>query len=148
MPDINEWDDYLIRFKGSEHDDLGKHLFNFHRCMLEHEFVHKDVLIKMFKFSLEGDAREWCQSLPAASIHSLKDFHDAFNEYYEKSYLSHLILGDCCKKFAVYIQQMMDSFSCNESGEDMIKRESKDKSKYFTVVDEIFSLLFPKKKAF
>jgi hypothetical protein len=140
VPDRNEWDDYLLRFRGSEHDDPGKHLFNFHRCMLEHDFVHEDVLIKMFKFSLEGDAREWCKSLPTTSIHSLKDFHDAFNAYYEKSYLSHLILGDYCKKFAFYIQQMIESFSCDESGEDLIKRESKDKSEYFAVVDEIFSL--------
>jgi hypothetical protein len=98
--DRNEWDYYLSRFKGSEHDDPGKHLFNFHRCMLEHEFVHEDVLIKIFKFYLEGDAHKWCKSLSAASIHYLKDFHDAFNTYYEKIYPSHLVLDDCCKKFA------------------------------------------------
>jgi hypothetical protein len=101
--DRNEWDYYLLRFRGSEHDDPGKHLFNFHRCMIEHDFVHKYVLIKMFKFYLEGDAPEWCKSLHAASIHSLKDFHNVFNAYYVKSYLSHLILGHCCKKFAFYI---------------------------------------------
>jgi hypothetical protein len=140
VSDRNEWDDYLLRFRGSEHDDLGKNLFNFHRCMLEHDFVHKDILIKMFKFYLEGDAHEWCKYLPVASIHSLKDFHDAFNAYYKKSYLSHLILGNCCKKFAFYIQQMIEYFSCDDSGEDLIKRESKDKREYFAVVDEIFSL--------
>jgi hypothetical protein len=129
VPAINEWDDYLPRFRGSKHDEPGKHLFNFHVCMLEHDFVHEDVLIKMFKFSLEGDAREWCQSLPAASIHSLKDFHDAFTSYYEKIYLSHLVLDDCCKKFAFYIQHVIESFSCDESGKDLIERESEDKNK-------------------
>jgi hypothetical protein len=140
VPAINEWDDYLPRFRGSKHDHPGEHLLKFHICMLEHGFFHEDVLIKMFKFSLEEDAREWCQSLPAASIHSLKDFHDAFNSYYEKIYLSHLILDDCCKKFAFHIQQMIESSSCDESGEDLIERESEDRSEYFANVDEIFSL--------
>jgi hypothetical protein len=68
----NKWDDYLPRFRGSEHDEPGKHLFNFHVCILEHDFVHKDFLINMFKFSLEGYARECCQSLPSINIHCLK----------------------------------------------------------------------------
>jgi hypothetical protein len=124
VPAINEWDDYLPRFRGSKHDHPGKHLFNFHICMLEHNFVHEDVLIKMFRFSLEEDAREWCQSLPAASIHSLKDFHDAFNLYYKEIYMSHLILDDCCKKFASHIEKMIESSSCDESGEGLSERGS------------------------
>ena len=67
--------------------------------MLEHGFVHEDVLIKLFKFSLEGNAREWCQSLPAVSIHSLKDFHVAFNSYYEKIYSADLLFLECCHEF-------------------------------------------------
>jgi hypothetical protein len=137
---INECDDYLPRFIGSKHDHPGEHLLKLHICMIEHGFFHEDVLIKMFKFSLEEDAREWCQSLHAASIHSLKDFHDDFNSYYENIYLSHLILDDCCKKFALHIQQRIESSSCNESGEDLIERESEDRSEYFENVDEIFSL--------
>jgi hypothetical protein len=74
-------DDYLSRFRGSKHDDPGKHLLKFHVCMLEHDFFHKDVWIKMFGFSLEEDALDWCLSLPTAIIHPLKDFHDAFNSY-------------------------------------------------------------------
>jgi hypothetical protein len=35
---------------------------------------------------------------------------------------------------------MIESFSCDESGKDLIKRESKDKSEYFAIVDESFSL--------
>jgi len=96
VPTINEWDDYLPRFRGSKYDHPGEHLFNFHQCMLEHGFVHEDVLIKLFKFSLEGNAREWCQSLPAVSIHSLKDFHVAFNSYYEKIYSADLLFLECC----------------------------------------------------
>jgi hypothetical protein len=96
VPTINEWGDYLPRFRGSKYDHPGEHLFNFHECMLEHGFVHEDVLIKLFKFSLEGNAREWCQSLPAVSIHSLKDFHAAFNSYYEKIYSADLLFPECC----------------------------------------------------
>jgi hypothetical protein len=96
VPTINEWGDYLPRFRGSKYDHPGEHLFNFHECMLEHGFVHEDVLIKLFKFSLEGNAREWCQSLPAVSIHSLKDFHVAFNSYYEKIYSADLLFPECC----------------------------------------------------
>ena len=139
---INEWDDYLSRFRGSKHDNPSKHLFNFHRCILENDFVHRDVLIKMFKFSLEEDAREWCQSLPATSIHSLKEFHDAFNSYYKKIYLSCIILDDCCKNFAFHIQQMIESSSCNDFGEDLIERESEDKSEYFANMDGKISLYF------
>jgi hypothetical protein len=29
------------------------------------------ILMKMFKYYLEGNAREWCRSLPAPSIFSL-----------------------------------------------------------------------------
>jgi hypothetical protein len=35
---------------------------------------HEDVLLKMFMFSLAGDAREWYFSLPPASISSLGNF--------------------------------------------------------------------------
>jgi hypothetical protein len=92
--------------------------------MLEHNFVHEDVLIKMFIFPLEEDACEWCQSLPAASINSLKDFHDAFKLYYKDIYMSHRILDDYCKKFASHIEQMIESSSCDESGEGLSERGS------------------------
>jgi hypothetical protein len=79
---INEWDDYLPRFRGSKHDHPGNHLLKFHICILEHGILHEDFIINMFTFSLEEDAREWCQYLLTASIHSLKDFHEAFNSHF------------------------------------------------------------------
>jgi len=137
---INEWDDYLMRFRGSKHDHPGENLLKFHVFMLEHGFFHEDVWIKMFSFYLEEDALGWCLSLPTASIHSLKDFHDAFNSYYKKIYLAHLIFDDCCKRFALHILQMIECSSCDESGEDLIERERKDESEYFTNTNENFSL--------
>jgi hypothetical protein len=122
VPTIIEWDDYLPRFRGSKDDHPGEHLFNFHKCMLEHGFVHEDVLIKLFKFSLEEKAREWCQSLPAVSIHSLKDFHAAFNSYYEKIYSADLIFDNCCKESAFHIQHSVSIPSdCEDVGDSHIE---------------------------
>jgi hypothetical protein len=122
VPTIIEWDDYLPRFRGSKDDHPGEHLFNFHKCMLEHGFVHEDVLIKLFKFSLEEKAREWCQSLPAVSIHSLKDFHVAFNSYYEKIYSADLIFDNCCKESASHIQHSVSIPSdCEDVGDSHIE---------------------------
>ena len=55
---ITEWGDYLPRFRGNKYEHPHEHLLNFHKCMLEHDFVHEDVLIKMFKFYLEEHAHE------------------------------------------------------------------------------------------
>ena len=63
--------------------------------MLERDLFHEDVLIKMFKFSLEEHVREWCQSLPIAIIHSLKGFHVAFKQRY---YVD-LPYERCCHEF-------------------------------------------------
>ena len=115
VPTINEWDDYLPRFRGSKYDHPGEHLFNFHQCMLEHGFVHEDVLIKLFKFSLEGNAREWCQSLPAVSIHSLKDFHVAFNSYYEKIYSADLLFPECCHEFNLSKVELQGEYAAEEN---------------------------------
>jgi hypothetical protein len=137
---INEWDDYLPRFRGSKHDHPGEKLLKFHAYMLEHGFFHEDVWIKMFCFSLEEYALGWCLSLPATSIHSLKDFHDAFNSYYGKIYPAHLIFDGCCKRFALHILQMIECSSCDESGKDLIERESEDTSEYLANTGEKFSL--------
>jgi hypothetical protein len=67
--------------------------------MLEHDFVHEDVLIKLFRFSLEGHAREWCQSLPTASIHSLKGFHVAFHLFCKEKFAADLLYPECCHDF-------------------------------------------------
>ena len=99
---ITEWGDYLPRFRGSKYDHLGDHLLNFHKCMLEHDLVHEDVLIKMFIFSLEEHARKWCQSLPTTSIHSLKEFHIVFHHHYKIFYLANLLFLNCCKEYQLH----------------------------------------------
>jgi hypothetical protein len=94
--------------------------------MLKHVFVHEDVLIKKFKFSLEGYAREWCQSLPTAIIHSLKVFHMVFNSHFEKIYPVEIIFKEWSEKYKIYIQNEVEYSSRDELCEDIDERESKD----------------------
>lgn len=85
VPDREVWEHCLPRFGGINYDHPGEHLLDFHDCMHRLNIDHEDVLIKLFRFSLEGDAREWCRTLPVASIHSLKYFHTAFNNHCKQS---------------------------------------------------------------
>jgi len=61
--------------------------------------IHEDVLLKMFRYSLEGKAREWCRSLPPSSFSSLKDFHTAFHSYCKRIYPAKCLLNNCCEQF-------------------------------------------------
>jgi hypothetical protein len=58
-----------------------EHLLDFHECMRQLGIVHEDVLLKMFRYSLEGKAREWCRYFPPSNISSLKEFHVSFHNY-------------------------------------------------------------------
>ena len=124
---ITKWGDYLPRFKGSKCDYPSDHLLNFHKCILEHDFVHEDVSIKMFKFSLEKLACEWCQSLPAANIHSLKEFHTIFYHHYKIFYSTDLLFENCCKEFEFNIQLSISIRSgykkCVETTIEHVKEE-------------------------
>ena len=44
---ITEWHEYLPRFRGNKYEHPHEHLLNFHKCMLEHDFVPEDFLINM-----------------------------------------------------------------------------------------------------
>jgi hypothetical protein len=127
VPTIAEWDDYLPRFRGSKYDHPGENLLNFHKCMLEHDFFHEDVLIKMFIFSLEEHAREWCQSLLVSSIHSLKEFHDAFYSYCKRIYLAEKSFEHCCEGYALYIHNLaVGASSSADEGDGYIEEEEED----------------------
>jgi hypothetical protein len=56
---MDEWGDYLSRFRGDDCDYPAQHLTDFHQCMDQLDIHHEDVLLKMFMYSLEGDARQW-----------------------------------------------------------------------------------------
>jgi hypothetical protein len=81
VPSMDEWGDYLPIFREREEDNPAQHLSEFHELMRQWEIHHEDVLLKMFMFSLAGDAHKWYHSLPPASISSLHGFHAAFTAY-------------------------------------------------------------------
>jgi hypothetical protein len=95
VPSPNEWGDYLPIFEKCEEDDPAQHLSEFHELMRKWEIHHEDVLLKMFMFSLAGDARKWYHSLPPASISSLSEFHATFIAYCQEFYPSELICHSC-----------------------------------------------------
>ena len=71
VPTMDVWGDCLPRFRESKEDNPSDHLIRFHQYMVQLNIQHEDVIMKMFMYSLEQDAREWYFSLPAASISSL-----------------------------------------------------------------------------
>ena len=102
VPDISEWGDFLPIFKEKEDDNPAEHLLKFHECMDLLDLQHEDVRMKMFMYSLYGDARVWYSSLPPSCISSLKDFHKAFNERCKKFFPDELLFDNCCQEFNLH----------------------------------------------
>lgn len=50
-------DTYLPIFSGNSERRTNQHLKDFHECMEQQGILLEDVLMKLFKLSLEGDAR-------------------------------------------------------------------------------------------
>jgi hypothetical protein len=96
VPDIKIWEDVLPKFGGYVDDNPAQHLFEFHKLMDELDVHHEDVLMKLFMFSLERDARLWYKSLPHSSIPSLKYFHTVFHQHCKRIYSAELLFEDCC----------------------------------------------------
>jgi hypothetical protein len=81
LPNRDEWESILPKFRGEEWEEQVEHLLDFHDCIHRLHIIHENVQIKLFKYLLEGIARNWCRSLPVASIGSLTGFHAAFNSF-------------------------------------------------------------------
>jgi hypothetical protein len=111
VPSIDIWGDHLPRFAEKKEDNPSDHLIRFHQCMIQLDINHEDVLMKMFVFSLEGDAREWYRSLPPSSISSLKEFHTVFHHRCERFFAREILLEGCCEEFHSHIQNVYSS-SC------------------------------------
>jgi hypothetical protein len=117
VPTPNEWGDYLPIFRERKEDNPAQHLHEFHELMHQWEIHHEDVLMKMFMFSLAGDARQWYHSLPPASISSLGEFHAAFNRHCQKYYSSELICHNCCEEYRDGVQDIVRSCErCEDEG--------------------------------
>ena len=99
VPDREVWEYFLLRFGGKIYDHPGEHLLYFHKCMLKLKVIHEDVLIKMFRYSLEGVTCDWCRSLLPSSIFSLKQIHVAFHHYCKESFPIDFLYKKCCYEF-------------------------------------------------
>jgi hypothetical protein len=120
VPSLDEWGDYLPIFGKGEEDNPAQHLSEFHELMHQWEIHHEDVLLKMFMFSLAGDARKWYHSLPPATISSLSDFHAAFTTYCQRLYPPELICHNCCEGYHNSIQEkVVSDESCGEDLDDL-----------------------------
>jgi len=58
IPERNEWESCLMKFKGEDWEIYVEFLLDFHECMHQQAIIHEDVLIKMLRYSLEGKAWE------------------------------------------------------------------------------------------
>ena len=65
MPSRDEWESNLPKFWGEELEVPVEHLLYFHHFIHQLHIVHEDVQINIFRYSLEGIARDWCRFLPA-----------------------------------------------------------------------------------
>ena len=114
-----DWKTYLPKFKDQNGDDATIHLFRFHKHI--HKLGvgwHEDSLMKLFRASLEENARLWYEGLPSGSLSSLKDFHTTFHEHFKRSYPSLLLLQDYCTHDKEFIENVKD-----ECGDDQYFEE-------------------------
>jgi hypothetical protein len=127
VPQIDEWKDLLPRFYEGEDDNPFEHVHEFHALMQQLDIHHEDILMKMFMYSLEGDARQWYRTLHASSISSLKDFHDVFYSHCKIIYPAERLFENCCEGYASYIQDSTsDSSSSDDEGDDCREQDLND----------------------
>lgn len=99
VPNRDEWEGFLPRFRGEDWEVPAEHLLNFHECISKLKVVHEDVMIKLFRYSLEGKSRDWCKSLPIVSVSALRGFHAAYHSFCKESYSADLLYERCCYEF-------------------------------------------------
>lgn len=102
VPPMDIWGEYLPIFREKKEDNPLNQLIRFHQCMVQLNIHDEYVLMKMFMYSLEGDAHEWYRSLPSYSIYSLKEFHIAFYHRCEKYFSQELLLEHCCEEYELH----------------------------------------------
>jgi hypothetical protein len=115
VPSRDEWENSLPRFRGEEWEVPAEHLLDFHEFINRLEIVHDDVQIKLFKFSLEGIALDWCRSLPDASISSLAEFHSAFHVFCKDHFSADLLFPDCCHEFNLSKLELQEEYAAEEN---------------------------------
>ena len=84
---------------GKNHDHPGEHLLDYHECMLKLKVIREDVLIKMFRYYLEGATHDLCRFVLPSNISSLKQFHVAFHHYCKENFPVDFLYSECCYEF-------------------------------------------------
>jgi hypothetical protein len=110
VPSRDEWEGCLPIFRGEDWEVPTEHLLYFHDFIHQLQIVHEDVQINIFRYSLEGIARDWCRSLPVASINSLTSFHAAFNLFCKEYFFVEHPYEKCCDEFSL----LCKDFACHE----------------------------------
>ena len=88
VPSRDEWENSLPRFRGEYWESLDEHLLYFHDFIHRLQIMHEHVHINLFRYSLEGAARDWCRSLLAPSVNSLEGFHASFHSFFKEKIFS------------------------------------------------------------
>ena len=102
VPTMIEWGYFMPIFIERKEDNPAGHLIKFYECMNLLDLQHEDVCMKMFMYSLDGDAREWHFSLPPSSISSLKDFHTLFHEHCKRYFSYEFLFENCCEEYELH----------------------------------------------
>jgi hypothetical protein len=129
-----EWEGTLPTFKGEDWEVPAEHLLDFHEFVHERQIVHEDVQIKLFRYSLKGEALDWYKSLTASSINSLASFHNAFNIFCKENFSAESLFENCCDVFEKHIQQFFffspdgkdENYVVEENHQDSIDDRDKD----------------------
>lgn len=109
----DEWENCLPRSNGDDGEIPSEHLIEFHECMHQLGIVHEYLLMKMFRYSLEGNAQEWCRYLPFSSIYSMKELHISFYNHYRRYFPHAILFEDYYQEFKSYLQHKLDDSSSN-----------------------------------
>ena len=56
VPQIDEWKDLLPRFCEGKNDNTLEHVLGFHALMQQLDIQHEYIRMKLFMYSLQGDA--------------------------------------------------------------------------------------------
>jgi hypothetical protein len=115
VPNRDEWENSIPIFRGEEWEIPAEHLLDFHEFIDRLEIVHEDVQIKLFKFSLEGIALDWCRSLSDASVSSLADFHVAFHVFCKDLFSIDLLFPECCHEFHLSKLKLLEKYVVEEN---------------------------------
>ena len=76
--------------------------------------------MKMFMFSLEGNARSWYEGFPTESLYSLRDFHTIFHEHFKDQYPSLLLIQDCCTHDKGFVENLKDIYGDDKYMDEQI----------------------------